>query len=436
MYAHKGDIGADTRNEVGAMLPIWKSPIVWAAVVCAVLFYGGILRPRNSQTLHSLAHINEIRILRGEVAGNPVKTSSGASYLVRLRPSEAVDLYGRRYSCKGEVAAFINKETMEAYHPASLFTASRKGGAILCESGAVLELQGRFGNGDAFGVKTAKMLGWGRAPFSYIKHFRALCRLRFRALMAFWGSAGGLLLALISGIREYTESDAREAFRYAGLSHILALSGMHLSLVSGLALATSKKTAGKRAAYFVQAAAVASFVWFAGFTPSLLRAFIMASILLFMALFDVNEKNLIAVLCATFLLHTIISHGDIKTAAFMLSYGALIGILTVGEGSKRLFSCVLPPVLSAPFCASIGAQVLAAPISLYLFGEFMPIGIVASVLVSPLVVVFIYMGIALIVLSLAVPPLAIPSGIVLGAVYKAIKILVLFFSRAPGIHLL
>lgn len=461
-----------------------SSPIVWAALLCAVLVYSAAVKPRKEQAFHCLAHISEIRVLRGMVAGNPARVSSGTSYLVRLRPKEAVDVYGRKYSCKGEITAFISKETVEAYHPGGLFTASRKGGAVLCESGAVLEVQGKFSrgtngyqaassihdahapdnhgamrgtgspipadkgsvreqggsslaaidNGDVFSVKTARALGWGTSPLSYVRHFRALCRLRFRSLMAFWGSAGGLLLALISGIREYTEGDTREAFRYAGLSHVLALSGMHLSLVSGMTGSASGKMAGQRVAYFVQALSAALFVWFAGFTPSLLRAFIMAYMLLFMALLGVRQKDLFVVLCAVFLLHAVLAPKDMKTAAFMLSYGALAGILTVGEASKGVLSCAVPPVLGSPLCASIGAQMFTAPISLCLFGEFMPIGIIASVVVSPLVVVFIYLGIVLLALSLAIPPLAVPSGAVLGAMYKVIKWIVVFFSRAPGVY--
>ena len=48
--------------------------------------------------------------------------------------------------------------------------------------------------------------------------------------MYMWGSAGGLLLALLSASKEYTSSAFSDAFRLAGLSHILALSGMHVSI--------------------------------------------------------------------------------------------------------------------------------------------------------------------------------------------------------------
>ena len=66
--------------------------------------------------------------------------------------------------------------------------------------------------------------------------------------MFYWNEAGGLFLALISGIREYTDQSAADSFRRAGLSHILALSGMHLSLFSGITAKISHKT-GKKAEF-------------------------------------------------------------------------------------------------------------------------------------------------------------------------------------------
>lgn len=416
-------------------LPRFKNPIVWTALLCAVLVYSGALHTRGGNKFHCLADVSKVRILRGRIKGNPIRTKTNTSYVVHIIPYQAVDSGGGKYSCKGEVSAFIDKESVEAYRPGGLFTSSLGAGAVLCESGEEVELIGRFGKGGVFSVKKATSLGWGTGARAKVRRLRALCRMHFASLMAFWGNAGGLLLALLSGIREYTETDIREAFKGAGISHILALSGMHLSLVSGVALATSSKALGRKASYAVQAAAITAFVWFAGFTPSLMRAFIMSAMLLFMAVFNVQKKDLFAVLCAVFLLHCAIAPSDMASAAFMLSYGALAGILTAGKASEKVFSQAVPPALCPLLCASIGAQAAVAPISLYLFKEFMPIGIIASVAVSPVVVVFIYLGIALTVLSLIIPPLAVPSGAVLGALYNVIKMLVVFFARFPGLHI-
>lgn len=413
----------------------WQNPIVYAAALCVLLVYGGIVHISNRRPFRCLAVQSIICTLRGKIAGNPVRTAGGASYAVRVRAEEAVDIHGGKYSCTGEVAAFIDREIVEAYYPAALFSSSGRKGALLCESGANVELHGKFGRGGVFSVKTARQLDWGDGPLPFMRRTRAYCRARFRALMAFWGNAGGLLLALLSGMREYTQTETREAFRMAGLSHILALSGMHLSLVSGLALAAGKGAAGRRGAYAVQAAAVCAFVWFAGLSPSLLRAMIMAFMMLAMSVCAVTERDVLSILCAALLLHAVVAPQDMMSASFMFSYAALAGIVTAGEASESLASRAVPPAVSSLLCASIGAQLATIPISLYLFGEFMPIGVIASVAVSPVAVLFIYVGIALIALSLIFPTLAAPSGAIMGALYAVIRYLVLFFAKFPSVHI-
>ena len=143
----------------------------------------------------------------------------------------------------------------------------------------------------------------------------------------------------------------------------------------------------------------------------------------------------VLILCAAFFLHIVIAPAHILSAAFMLSYGALLGILLFSETLNAFLIRALGQKLSAPLSASLGAQTLTAPVTLSLFGTFMPVGIVATPLVSPLVTVFIYAGIVCIGLSLALPFFAPLAGAVMNAIYGLIKLLVLFFARAPYVHI-
>jgi competence protein ComEC len=64
-----------------------------------------------------------------------------------------------------------------------------------------------------------------------------------------------------------------------------------------------------------------------------------------------------------------------------------------------------------------------------MFGSFAPVGIIATSVVSPVVTIFIYSGLLFIIVSLIIPPLAIPSGIFINLEYTIIKFLISFFSR-------
>ena len=411
-------------------------PLFCAALISSVLVYGRIVPIKNRHAFASLIPPLDIVSMSGTIVSNPVKSERTGFYSAEFAPDVVVSKGGARSACRGRLAVFIDEKTVEAYFPGKMYSASYGKGAVLCESGARLFLSGKTGKNGAFFVSKAESLGWKKSFGGKLAHIRALSRLRFRRLMYAWGASGGLLLALLSASREYTDSALSHAFRNAGLSHILALSGMHLSLVSGIALFAGMRIFGKTKSYIFQFCAVSLFVWFAGFSPSLLRAFLCSVLLLLCSVCGIAGADTVLILCAAFFLHTLIAPAHLLSAAFMLSYGALFGILLFSEKLNVFLSRTPGQKISASLSASLGAQTLTAPITLSLFGTFMPVGIVATAVVSPLVTLFIYAGIVCIALSLALPFFAPFAGSVMNAIYGVIKLLVLFFARAPYVRIL
>ena len=74
------------------------------------------------------------------------------------------------------------------------------------------------------------------------------------------------------------------------------------------------------------------------------------------------------------------------------------------------------------------------PISAKVFGKITPIGIVSSVFVSPLVTIFIYTGLALVIICLIFPSLVKVSGIFMQIQYTLISNMVGFFAKFPAIN--
>lgn len=404
-------------------------PLVIVALVCAVLVYSGVVRVRSRAPFVSLfAHKNIVR-LDGMIASNPVKTADG-TYRADFAVRRAYEKSGASADAHGTVSVRFPAEIVEALYPGKIYTAASA--AVLCETGAYLSLSvtPRFRAGD-FSVTHATADGWGSGPAGKIRHFRAQCRLHCRRLLYAWEHAGGLLLALVSGSREYTDSAVADAFRTAGLSHILALSGMHLSLVGGLAFAVGRRVAGRRVAETLQLAAIVLFVWFAGLSPSLFRALVCALIPFVCAKLSLRRPDAVLVLCASFLLHLMVFPGHLQSAAFMLSYGALAGILLLGDLIRRLLCARIVPAIADALSASAAAQFFTAPITLRLFGCLMPVGMVASVAVAPLVTCFLYAGLCGMVVCLAIPCLAPAVGFLLEVLYGAIRVMTGFFARFP-----
>lgn len=415
------------------MVKIFFNPVVVSAFLVAFLLYSGIAKIRQRNPFVCLAQKSEIVRLEGFVSSNPVKTGLfGSSYRASFCVKKAFTNSGA-FEGRGEVTVFFPSEIVEAYYPGKLyskFSGGKKG--FLVENGAafLLDLDSIQKNGETvFLVKKCETLGWnGNIFVKSLSHFRALCRLLFKRLMYSWGNAGGLLLALLSGSREYAEKSVSDAFRESGLSHILALSGMHLGLFGGIAHFFGRKASGRNFGDAIQLGAVAFFVWFAGISPSLFRAFLAALFIYLNSLLRMNRPEGLSLLSFCFLLHCVIFPSHIMEAAFMLSYASLAGIIIFGKIFRKMYPAFIPYRIRLSLSDSSAAQLSTSPVALRLFGKIMPQGIIASLFVSPLTFLFLYLGLFGVIICLFLPFLSGPISAIMNGLYFLISKLVLFFS--------
>ncbi|WP_296692324.1 ComEC/Rec2 family competence protein [Treponema sp. UBA7567] len=416
------------------------NPVFLAAIICAFLFYFDIVSIKDRECFNCLFPSEKIVQLNGSLASSPVKSSSEKKYYVAdFKVSEAVLDNSSKTACSGTVKVLIPSELVEKYYPGKIYTSfnvskNEKKYPLLFETGNNFLVNVNFSEDENFSffvVKSAVSFGFSQSFSGFLQKIRSLCRLQFKRLMYGWNEAGGLLLALLSGSREYTETLTGEAFKNAGLSHILALSGMHLNLFGGIAFFLGKRLAKRSTADFFQLAAIIFFVWFAGLSPSLFRAMLSSLIVFFNSSLRMRRFKGITVLSASFLLQLMIFPVHLKSPAFMLSYGALAGIMSIGQVIKFFMGKRFFPKLASALSESAGAQIFTAPVTLSLFGKVMPVGIISSVIVSPFVIFFLYAGLFGTLLSLVIPFLGGGFSVIMNAVYLILKNLVLFFAKAP-----
>lgn len=412
-----------------------KNPLFLSAGILAFLFYSGIVPVKKCRTFHSLLDKTQIRTLEGWVSSNPVKSPLfGSSYktgfvLFRAASETAVS------EASGDVTLYIPEAIVESFYPGKLYSRAKTddGKIPLIESGARLRLSvekiKKTEFEDSYLVKEAFGLGWeGNSLLSRLYRFRAVCRLQFKRLMYSWGKAGGLLLALLTGSREYTEKSISDAFRNSGLSHILALSGMHLGLFGAVACFFGRKAGGRNFGDALQLCAVSFFVFFAGISPSLFRAFLAALILYLNSLFRMNRPDALTLLSLCFILHILIFSNHIFEPAFMFSYASLGGIIIFGKVFRKVYPVFIPHRLRLSLSDSTAAQLATAPVSIKLFGTLMPQGIIASLFLAPLVFLFLYTGLFGIIICLILPFLSPPISAIMNGLYLLISTFVLFFS--------
>ena len=203
------------------------------------------------------------------------------------------------------------------------------------------------------------------------------------------GSDNGLSLALITGSREGLSVNNAAVFRKSGCSHLLALSGMHLGIISLFFFFMIKPFFGIRTAAISVNIINLFYLLLSGITPSLLRAAILTAVLSTGKL--INKKiPIYRALFLTFIINTAIKPVNINELSFIYSYTALAGIIIFYKPIYRILIRYLPPIVSAPLSCSLGAQIFTSVISAYIFKEIFPIGVVASVILTPLITLFMW----------------------------------------------
>ena len=440
-----------------------------AALLTIIIVYSGLIRVSSRDFFRPPVNLEKISGIEGVIASSPRKTQSGKTYAVDVKISSVEAFPPVKNSPKvrfqspagksfgkaahfGIATLYVPAAKIEALYPGRLFSAARRYDAnhsdqksvnrlfdtgckiyapvsLMKFSSSVKQSPGKAYLQKLFPAKTAFYASevFSDSYTSKIFFYRALLRLQLKRLLYAWGEAGGLLLALLCGAKEYTALSLSEIFRKAGLSHILALSGIHLSLFSGLIKKAFSVFSGKRLETVLSVLVAGLFVFFAGFTPSLARAFICMLISASASLFFFQPDKL-TVLALSFMLQLCIFPQDAGSEAFLLSYGAFLGIIAGEKFFTRFLNSLLPFKLGSSVAVSLGAQLFTIPLSLMLFGEFAPAGFIASVIVSPFAGYFVTFGLISVFFALLMPFLLKPLGVIIVQLYRILIMMVRFFS--------
>ena len=242
---------------------------------------------------------------------------------------------------------------------------------------------------------------------------------------------GGLAAALLIGTRENLDGDLALSFRNAGLSHILALSGMHLAFLSAMVAFLLKRPLGKKGALIAGFVFIVCYVFLVGPQPSLVRSAIMYGMGCFLVLTGTARQSLV-LLSAAFLMQIVWDPLSAYSLSFILSYLALAGILILSEPVLVLLRGWLPSYLALGLSASIGALLVTSPVVSAFFGILRPVGMVAAIIAVPLTGIFMFLSLAWLIFA-KLPLIGLILDWLLSASQFALLKSISVFARFPGI---
>ncbi len=241
-----------------------------------------------------------------------------------------------------------------------------------------------------------------------------------------------LFSALFTGLKENPKGELFTSLRKAGASHLLALSGMHLGIISFGTLFFLTLIFGRKLSFIITLIILCFYVFLISPGPSLIRALIFFTIL---GLFSISgvKVDIFRVLIFCFFIQVVINPDSAYHLSFQLSYLALGGIILGTKRINRMLPGIIPPGVRAVLAASISAQISTSVLVLHYFGVIYPVGIISGIILVPIITIFIWVGIA----ALVPMPWLIRSFFfrLLEELYRTVVFFADFFSGFPELNI-
>lgn len=231
-----------------------------------------------------------------------------------------------------------------------------------------------------------------------------------------------LCKGLILGKTEEIEESIKENFRVVNISHILAISGLHVAYIVMLISTFSQRIMGKKYGTVFVIIVLIFYMFLVGFTPSIVRACMM-EILVKIAFLVQRKNNFWNSLALSLLLILINNPYSILNIGLQLSYLATIGIVSFSKKIRKKLDNlkffknslvirknnklkILVDKVKDNLSVMSSAQILILPIMIYNFNIFGTYFIISNLLVSVIIGTTIFLSILLVTSSFIFFPIS------------------------------
>ena len=206
--------------------------------------------------------------------------------------------------------------------------------------------------------------------------------------------------ALVLGDRSGFTDEMKNDFSASGVYHVVAVSGMHISILIMFVTYLLRHFVRKRKVRNILAiVCILLYLAAIGAAPSALRAGIIGMLALFSCVISRRADFYTSFAFSAAVLLAFNPY-FIFNVGFLLSYAAVIGICAFSEGIGKLIS-FLPGMFRDIVTMSLAAEAATLPIRLYYFNTLNIYGIASNILVIPFIEILYVLGL----ISVLIPPL-------------------------------
>lgn|GEM_PF-2874954 len=347
----------------------------------------------------------------GIIEGSALYARPGAQILTYLSPEYSVEI-GQRVRLAGELHELDGPRNPGGYNEFMVQRARRIAGKFYAREAEAFEVQ--------MNLTRAAYVIRNRLSFVYTTV------LPYRE--------ANLIQSVVLGERPDMDDPVVEAYRMAGIYHLLVVSGLHLSILMMAIVLVLERFTNKRAAGLVALILMVGYTLLTGASVSTVRAIMMAGVAVFGRLLYRDRDALASVSFACILL-LLYEPLYLFSIGFQLSFVTVFSlILLVGPMERALALLGVPPYKKLrPFLAyNIVATVSTYPILAFHFSQVSTYSIFVNLIIMPTATLLVIMGLLVGVVGLFSMSAA---AFLAGAVYYLLQfyeVVIRLFLSLPG----
>jgi competence protein ComEC len=222
--------------------------------------------------------------------------------------------------------------------------------------------------------------------------------------------AVGLGEGLLLGVKAALGDDIETNFRRTGIIHIVVLSGYNVMLVVAFILFCFSYFLPQRLRLLCAVLAIAAFALIVGLSATVLRASVMASLVLLAQFLGRNYQVLRALLFAGVVMLLINPYLLVYDVGFQLSFMATLGLVLILPHFEKVVATGGVVGVKEFLLSTLATQIAVLPLLMYHIGEVSLIALLVNLLVLPVVPLAMLLTFLAGVAGLLFAPLALFCG--------------------------
>lgn len=196
-------------------------------------------------------------------------------------------------------------------------------------------------------------------------------------------TSSSLLLGIVFGVKESLPADFSESLRISGVFHVVAASGMNVTMVGGFLSSVFGWFFKRQLAIFLSICGICLYAVLAGLDPPIVRASIMGILVFTARILGRQTLSLYGLFLAAFTMLMWLPN-LVSDIGFQLSFSATLGLLYIQpilEKGKHIKKFINNSILGEGLVTTVAAQAATLPILLSNFGTYSFWSVAANALV-------------------------------------------------------